>query len=347
MFETNRTPLTRARLERLLASADRARIGLIGDLCLDMYWLADMRLSELSRETPHFPLPVIEERYAPGGAGNAACNIAALKPGTLRVIGLVGEDWRGDLLLKSLAERGVDGTYIVRDKSVTTNAYIKPLRRGVSDVTYEDPRLDFENRAPISVGVEAKVLDALNAAAEGLDVICVSDQMLHGCVTPAVRKRLSELGREGKTVIVDSRYRAADYENVTVKPNEVEAVRAFADGNPRELDGLAQLAREISLRSGRLTLTTLGDKGCFVAENGAVARVPACPVEPPIDFCGAGDTFLAGFGTMLAGGASPVEAAKVANLCSAVTIKKLGTTGTAAREEILAAHDLYFKGEDL
>ena len=37
---------------------------------------------------PHYPLPVVQERYAPGGAGNAACNIAALKPGVLKVIGL-------------------------------------------------------------------------------------------------------------------------------------------------------------------------------------------------------------------------------------------------------------------
>jgi len=70
-------------------------------------------------------------------------------------------------------------------------------------------------------------------------------------------------------------------------------------------------------------------------------RVPACKVEPPIDFCGAGDTFLAGFGTMLAAGATPVEAAQVATLCSAVTIKKIGTTGTATRGEVLAAYEQY------
>ena len=346
MFETIHEPLSRQRLVQLLEGAGDAKIGLIGDLCLDMYWMADMRRSELSRETPHYPLPVVQERYAPGGAGNAACNIAALKPGRLKVIGLVGEDWRGDLLLKSMKEQGIGGKYIVRDASVTTNTYIKPLRKGISDVIYEDPRLDFENRVPIPGEAEQKVLSALNAAAEELDVLCVSDQMLYGCITPAVRVRLSELGRRGKTIIVDSRYRAADYENVTVKPNEVEAVRAFADGAARGLEGLSELAGEISLRNGQLTLMTLGEHGCFIAEKGQVVRVPACCVEPPIDFCGAGDTFLAGFGVMLAGGASPIEAAQAANLCSAVTIRKIGTTGTASREEVLAAYDLYFKEEN-
>lgn len=345
MYKTIQYNISRYRLAELLENIGRVRIGLIGDLCLDMYWLADMRLSELSRETPHYPLPVVEERYAPGGAGNAACNIAALKPGALKVIGMIGDDWRGDLLLKSLMERGIDGKYIVRDVSVTTNAYIKPLRRGISDVTYEDPRLDFENRAPLSEAAESKILAAIEQAAADLDVICVSDQMLYGCITPAVRAALSELGERGKTVIVDSRYRAADYRHVTVKPNEVEAVRAFADGKERDLDGLSILASEISQRNGRLALITLGEHGCFAAQNGEVLRVPACRVEPPIDFCGAGDTFLAGFGALLAAGANSIEAAQGANLCAAVTIKKLGETGTASREEVLAAYDRYI-GEE-
>ena len=334
MYTIDSAPLSRGRLEQLLDNARKAKIGLIGDLCLDMYWLADMRLSELSRETPHYPLPVVEERYQPGGAGNAACNIAALKPGLFRVVGLTGDDWRGDLLRRALAENGIDGKYIISDSSVTTNTYIKPLRKGISDVVYEDPRLDFENRAPILEAAERKVLSALDEAAQELDVICVSDQMLYGCITA------------GKTVIVDSRYHAADYKNVIVKPNEVEIVRAFADGRERSLEGLAELAAEVSLRNGRLTLTTLGGQGCFIAEGGSVVRVPACAVEPPIDFCGAGDTFLAGFGTMIAGGASPAEVAKAANLCAAVTIKKIGTTGTASRDEILAAWEMYTKEEN-
>lgn len=342
MYETNSKPLTRRELEVLLSGVDKARIGLIGDLCLDMYWLADMRRSELSRETPHYPLPVVEERYAPGGAGNAACNIAALQPGKLAVVGMVGTDWRGDLLMQALEERGIDCRYVVRSPEVTTNTYIKPLRRGISNVVYEDPRLDFENHQPASAGCEQQILTALNAMAAEVNVICVSDQMKFGCITPAIRQRLCQLGREGKTVIVDSRDHAADYTDVTVKPNEVEASRAFGSGGELNLEQLSQLVREIVRRNQRLTLMTLGDRGCFVGVNDSVIRCPACPVEPPIDFCGAGDTFLAGFGTLLAGGAKPLQAAQVANLCAAVTIKKIGTTGTATREEILSAWDTYF-----
>lgn len=342
MYQTNRNPLTRQALENLLANVDRARIGLIGDLCLDMYWLADMTRSELSRETPHYPLPVTEERYAPGGAGNAACNMAALNPGRLAVAGLVGADWRGTLLMQALEAQGIDCRHVVRSSEVVTNTYIKPLRKGISDVVYEDPRLDFENHQPASAECERQILEALDAMAAEVDVICVSDQMKFGCITPAIRHRLCTLGQNGKTVIVDSRNHAADYTGVTIKPNEVEASRAFGSGEVLGLDTLSELARNIARRNQRMTLLTLGDRGCFVAERDHVIHCPACPVEAPIDFCGAGDTFLAGFGVLLASGAAPLEAAQVANLCSAVTIKKIGTTGTATREEVVTAWDTYW-----
>lgn len=340
MCEKILSPVSLAELEKYLAAADGARLCLVGDLCLDMYWLADMRLSELSRETPHYPLPVVEEHYSPGGAGNVACNIAALKPASLSVVGLAGCDWRGDLLLKALSENGVDTSFVVRHEKAVTNTYIKPLRSGISDVVYEDPRLDFENRQALPEECEMLILKALEKAAKEADVICVSDQMRYGCITPKVRNFLSNLGAQGKTVIVDSRDHISDYENVIVKPNEIEAARAYGDDKP-----LPEIASAASLKNGRPFIMTLGEKGCYVAENGEVARCPACPVEPPIDFCGAGDTFLSGFGVMLASGAPVDIAARIANLCSAVTIKKIGTTGVATREEVLAAWNLYMKGD--
>lgn len=341
MYTSLNSFITRETLKALLSKIDGARIGLIGDLCLDMYWLADMRLSELSRETPHYPMPVVEERFSPGGAGNVACNIAALRPGKLVVAGLVGSDWRGDLLKKALTENGIDCGCIVEDGSVITNTYIKPLRRGVSDVIYEDPRLDFENRAPLSSDCEARILEALEALAQAVDVICVSDQMKYGCITRAVRARLSQLGAEGKTIIVDSRDHIAEYKNVILKPNEVETSRAFGSGEILSMEALSTLAQEVSAARDEIMLITLGENGAFWARNGEVVHCPARLVEPPIDFCGAGDTFLAGFGTLFAAGAAPEQAMQIANICSSVTIKKLGTTGTATRAEILAAYDAY------
>ena len=118
--------LSKEQLRVSLAAMDRVRVALVGDLCLDAYWQADMTKSELSRETPHFPLPVVSERYAPGAGGNVAANLAALKPQTVRVFGVLGHDWRGDVLIRELDARGIDSFAIIRHPGRVTNAYIKP-----------------------------------------------------------------------------------------------------------------------------------------------------------------------------------------------------------------------------
>ena len=65
-----------------------------------------------------------------------------------------------------------------------------------------------------------------------------------------------------------------------------------------------------------------------------MTHVPACKVTGEIDFCGAGDTFLSALATATAGGIALVDAAQIACCASAVTIKKLKTTGTASRKEL-------------
>ena len=329
--------MTRRELEALLPKLDDARVALIGDLCLDIYWDADMKKSELSRETPHHPLPIVSERFNPGGASNVAANIWALRPNVLCVLGVIGDDWRGGELMNVLSERGIDTGHIVKDPDRVTNAYIKPMRHGISDVVYEDPRIDFENYLPLSAQTEDRLIRAIDEVSKKVNVICVSDQLRCGCITSRVREHLCKLGRDGMTVIVDSRDRAAEYSYVTVKPNEIEASRAFADGSELDIERLSKLAADIAARNHRTTLTTLGSKGCLVVSDGTLTHCPACAVEPPIDFCGAGDTFLSCFGTFLSAGASAVDAARAANLASSVTIKKIGTTGTATREELLSA----------
>ena len=77
---------------------------------------------------------------------------------------------------------------------------------------------------------------------------------------------------------------------------------------------------------------TAGEKGCYVSENGRVTHVPACKVTGEIDFCGAGDTFLSCLACATAGGFPLVDAATLACAASAVTIKKLRTTGTATTD---------------
>lgn len=332
------TPLPRKRLEAILAGMDGARVGLIGDLCLDLYWQADMTQSVLSRETPHHPLPIVEERISLGAGGNVAANLAALRPGALTVIGAIGEDWRGRELLRILRAMRIDDGFIAHSPDIVTSAYCKPLRAGISPVVYEDPRLDFENRAPLPIALEAALLQSLDAAAGKCSVLCVADQFTHGVITPGIRESLATLAAKGITVLVDSRQRIGQFRNCILKPNEVEAARAInqppVQATP-SLAGHAATAQALSAQTGCEVIMTVGDQGAIHVQNGDVTHTPAHRVGTPLDFVGAGDTYLAGYAMALATGASRAEAASLAGLCSEVTIQKIGTTGAASREEVL------------
>ena len=221
----------------------------------------------------------------------------------------------------------------------TTNAYIKPVRRGYSDLLYESPRLDYENREALSDGDEAALMEALERAAREVDVLCVCDQLKNGCVTGRVRRRVCELARDGLRVIVDSRDRIGEYRDVIVKPNEMEAMRALNLNGAVTPERMAQAALALSERSGRPALITLGENGCLAAEDGRVTHIPARRVSGPTDICGAGDSFLAALACALGGGADIRAAAALGNLGASVTIAKLGETGTASRAELMRAFE--------
>lgn len=321
--------LTKERLEDLLNGIDQVRVGVLGDFCLDMYWHADMTRSVLSRETPHFPLPIIEERVSPGAAGNVACNIAALKPARLMLFGALGDDWRGELLMNELKKMGAD-LHFMTCEGRKTNAYIKPVLHGFGGDAQEQARLDFENDRPLSDEAEMRLIGSLYEEANDLDVLCVCDQMVNGCVTERVREAVMNLGRRGMMVIVDSRDNIGLYRDVIVKPNEIEAARALEG----ETDCAKACAR-LATHTGRAAIVTAGADGCYLADDKCVTHVPASPAQPPFDICGAGDTFLSSFAAVIAAGAELDEAVRVGSLASSITICKLGMTGTASRGEIL------------
>lgn len=337
--------INREKLEDILSKIQEVKIALIGDICLDVYWKADMTKSELSRETPHFPLPVVKEWMSPGGGGNAAANIAVLLPKSIKVLGVIGRDWRGDALVRKLQEAGINTDSIVVSEKAVTNAYCKPLRKGISHVEYEDPRLDFNNYEDLPREDEEKLLELLGQCASGVDVLCVSDQLLYGCITPIIREKIISLAKEGLKVVVDSRERIDLYTGVTLKPNEIEGTRAvYKDAKPAKLsfEDFINTARILAQCNKSNVCMTLGSKGCVYTDSQTIIHIPSYDVPPPIDICGAGDTFLSAFSCAIATGAAPYEAASFANIAAGVTIKKVGITGTANPEEIRTRHEQIF-----
>lgn len=332
--------LKRSRLLEILESFKDLSIMVVGDFALDVYWYADMTLSELSRETPHYTRPVVRETYSLGASGNICCNIKALGINEVFTVTALGEDWRGQILKEKLQENGILLDYVITVPQRVTPIFIKPILCGW-DSKQEDSRLDFINLKPLSESLERKLIQNIQSAVSRVDAVIVEDQMTqNGIVTDNVRESLVQLAKEhtGKVFVADSRERIALFRNMVLKPNRIEAVKAvYLPKNPLEVgtDELVKVGKEMWRKAKRPIYITLSDKGTLLITESDHYYLQAAPTKPPIDPVGAGDTFIATIAVGLAEGASPVEAGIMANLAAGVIIKKLNITGTASPAEIL------------
>ncbi|TYP48723.1 bifunctional heptose 7-phosphate kinase/heptose 1-phosphate adenyltransferase [Thermosediminibacter litoriperuensis] len=336
--EIEKVELTLSEIQDILERIKRVKVGVVGDGCLDIYWHADMTLSRLSRETPHYPLPVVEERLSLGAAANVAANLKRIGAGFITLLTMVSSDWRGGEFIRLIKELGIDDRNIIVSEKRITPAYCKPLRKGISDVVYEDPRIDFENLSPLAGQEEERVLERLDRLASQVDIIAVCDQFRFGVITERVRNRINEMGSGGKLMVVDSRDNAHLYRNVIIKPNDYECVKAvkkLSSAVDARMD-IFQSAETLCRITKKPVIVTLGERGSIWVEDGIIKMAPSRPESPPIDIVGAGDTFLSAFCCAYGAGIPGEKSIGFANLASAVVVKKLGTTGTAGPEEIIA-----------
>jgi rfaE bifunctional protein kinase chain/domain len=339
-------PFDRTRLEQILNKIKDLKIGVVGDFILDGYWYADMEQSQLSRETATFPRPITREMYSLGGAANAAWNLSALGVAGVCGFSVIGDDWRGNILRSLLVKANVQTSGIFNQVNRQTPFYGKVMLTAVGRRLQEDARLDFINDQPISPEMEDALLDALNASLEKMDGLIIADYQPTGILSARVTAGILKLAKlqPKKPFVVDSRERAGEFRPLILKQNEAEASQLFfPEQNSEEITllDLSNAAVHHNQNTGQPIIVTRGEQGCLVADGGECVSLPGVHVPTPVDPVGAGDSFLASFTAASASGATPMEAACLANLSAAVTVTKIGITGTASPAEILAAYDVW------
>lgn len=336
------------RLNALLARFPAQTVLVVGDFFLDKYLIIEHALGEISLETGLEAHQVVEVRCQPGAAGTVTSNLRAMDVNVI-ALGVIGDDGEGFELTRALRATGVDTSQMVvagRDRFTAT--YTKPMLREPDGTAHELNRLDIKNRAPLPAATEEALIHRLRDLLPRVRGVIVADQAPEadcGSVTARVREELAILARAHPQVIVaaDSRVRIGLFRDMIVKPNAREAVRAVSPerwpgaGDPtlaRDRELIEAAGAALHAQTGRPTFLTVGGQGILVFEAGGMTHAPAPPVTGPIDIVGAGDSAMASIVAALCAGATPAEAAQVGNLAAAVTIRQIGATGTASREQI-------------
>jgi rfaE bifunctional protein kinase chain/domain len=286
-------------------------------------------LSRVSREAPVLILEYDTTEIVPGGAGNAASNVAALG-GRVTLVGAAGRDEAGNRLLEALQERAVR-LDIARPKGVATPVKTRILAGGVHSVKQQIVRIDRQGGGAATPAVIRDIVARAKRAARKADAIIASDYG-SGLVTA---RAIARIRPKKAQLFVDSRYRLLDFRGMTAcTPNESEVesllgVRIEDDGKVLEKAGRTLLRKT----GAEAMLVTRGSRGMALFEpRSPTVRVPIFGSDEVADVTGAGDTVIATFALARAAGATFEEAARLANFAGGLVVMKRGTATVSAAE---------------
>ena len=319
------------RLLDLIAAARGKRVVVLGDLIADEF--VSGRISRVSREAPVLILEYDNTEIVPGGAGNAAHNVATLG-GAVILVALAGRDEPGRRVLASFPSR-VDRRAITRPAGYHTPVKTRILAGGVHSAKQQVVRVDRFTREPMTEAWRAQWMRAAARALKQADAVLVSDYG-SGLLSPQVVTTLvAPLAARRVPVLVDSRYDLLRYRGLTAcTPNESEVEHALGvtiGDAPRTLER----AGRALLKKTRMdaVLVTRGSRGMALFEHGIpTTHIPIYGSDEIADVTGAGDTVMATLTLALAAGASMTDAARLANYAGGLVVMKRGTATVSARE---------------
>ena len=323
-------------LKKIVQAFPKITVTVLGDLVADEFVFGE--ISRVSREAPVLILKHRERTVVPGGAANAANNLADLGVNVLPV-GIVGDDEPGRMLLKYFRHKRIAVSGLLKDKSYTTVTKTRILAGMTHTARQQVVRIDREPQEAPSPHLTRELYLAARNYARASDALLVSDYG-YGAATPALVNALQTKGKLGTVpIIVDSRYRMLQYAGVTAAtPNEPEVEESLGIRIGQDWDKLIASGDVLMARMKLQSLVITRGRDGMVAfdRKHKPVDIPIFGPDQVADVTGAGDTVIAAFTAALAAGATTEEAAQLANYAGGIVVMKRGTA-TVTQEELLHA----------
>jgi D-glycero-beta-D-manno-heptose-7-phosphate kinase len=325
------------RVRQILSAASQSRVLVIGDVMLDQFiW------GSVARISPEAPVPIVDfqhESFMPGGAANVARNLTALEVQT-ELFGVMGEDPAAVQLKRLLQEQKIGCAGVLAHSARATS-----LKTRIVAHKQQVVRIDRETRAGLDPQQMKGLLSKFASQVKRADAVIIGDygkgvitQPLldeikklcrsHGVWLSLDPKPVHNLNLNGLSLITPNRKEAFELANL---PDATRNDNPLADIN-------LMLMAERLLREIRpvVLLITLGEQGMLLCQRDQKPIHIPTVAQEVFDVSGAGDTVIATFTLAIAAGASPLEAAVVANHAAGIVVGKIGTA-TVTPAELLGS----------
>lgn len=289
------------------------RVAVVGSLNADL----TVRTVKLPR--PGQTVTGEDLQVLPGGKSANQAVQAALLGAQTALIGLVGRDSHGDLLVQSLTRAGVDVEAVGRAEQPTGTAVItvdhdgentivvSPGANGVVDAALVRDHCELITQAQVlglclEVGLEA-VTEAAQIAAAAGTVVVLNPSPFRADLPAALLGATDVLVlNEPELAELASASRVDDFGGAEFREWAVAAVQGL---------GVAR------------AVVTLGSRGSIVIDDGEAVEIRPFPTQA-VDTTGAGDSFLAALMTGIASGFDLEAAATLASAVSSVATRSTG-----------------------
>lgn len=286
---------------------------------------------DLVAPVAHHPVPGetvlggVIARY-PGGKGANQAVAAARLGAAVTMVGRVGRDDAGEMLLGAIRDEGVDTSRIVRTDGVPT---------GQALITVD---LLGENAIVVSPGANTRLgVGDCEAAAELLRTAPVT--VLQQEVPEAANRAAARLA--GGTLIYNpapGTTGAALPAGVDLLvPNRTELAALTGQPVPGTPAEVVAAARQVT--GAAAVVVTLGGDGALIVEDSSTLHIRAHPVRP-VDTTAAGDSFCGALAVALAEGRTLEQAVRWACAVAAISTTRAGAMPSLAHrsevEEFLA-----------
>ena len=256
-----------------------------------------------------------------GGKGFNQATAAARLGAEVTLVGSVGADPFGEMLLTATENEGIDNRFVTKRTDTGT---------GVATIVIEP---DGDNSIIVVPRANmALTIAEIDAAA---DAIANADVLLLQLETPiAASEHAAAIAKaHGTTVILnpapaqplpDSLLAYVDI--LTPNQSETELLSKMRVSNDEEARNAAVVLRARMTHTGTSTVVlTLGERGALILTATTSERVPARAVEA-VDTTGAGDAFCGALATALASGETLHAAIAFANAAGAAAVTVVGAT---------------------
>lgn len=302
------------------------KIAVIGDVMLDRYIHG-----KVDRISPEAPIPIVVQRETmsvPGGAGNAAANIASLGA-SCDLYGVIGDDHAGRELTDVLTSKGIGTQTLVHVAARPTTVKTRVLGNHQQIV-----RIDHETSGALEAATTQELIQTIKNSIHNYDAILLCDYskgVIDADLVDAIRHAAKDAGIP---VLADVRPEHRDiYHNLSViTPNRKE-LSGMVSGPLRTIEEVKDQGLALAKSLNTNLVVTLSEDGLMVINyvTGHITHLPT-KAQEVTDVSGAGDTVIATMTLALATHAELVDAATLANHAASVVVAKLGTATLTPHE---------------